>query len=306
MADGIDQKATNQLRDGSLYLEPPELDGALRLCIGVDRVLEDRQTKYQRLQMIYAGELGNMLLLDGVPQTCNFDEAAYHEMLTHVPLLTHPEPRDVLVVGGGDGGIVRETLRHDSVDRVVVCEIDAEVVRASKEHLPQVALGLEDDRVEVRTQDAVEFMRGSQGQWDAVIIDSSDPIGPAKALFGRPFYEDVHKALKPGGVVAAQMESYFLYEELISGVFEFLADMFDYAHYYTTNVPTYISGVMGLALCSLGPDPLAEPDPQRVAALGRMDYYNIPTHQAAFALPQRALRLLPEEVAQRQAALFGN
>ena len=306
MADGIDQKATNQLRDGSLYLEPPELDGALRLCIGVDRVLEDRQTKYQRLQMIYAGELGNMLLLDGVPQTCNFDEAAYHEMLTHVPLLTHPEPRDVLVVGGGDGGIVRETLRHDSVDRVVVCEIDAEVVWASKEHLPQVALGLEDDRVEVRTQDAVEFMRGSQGQWDAVIIDSSDPIGPAKALFGRPFYEDVHKALKPGGVVAAQMESYFLYEELISGVFEFLADMFDYAHYYTTNVPTYISGVMGLALCSLGPDPLAEPDPQRVAALGRMDYYNIPTHQAAFALPQRALRLLPEEVAQRQAALFGN
>ncbi len=306
MADGLDKKATNQLRDGALYLEPPELDGSLRLCIGVDRVLEDRQTKYQHLQMIDAGELGNMLLLDGVPQTCDFDEAAYHEMLTHVPLLTHPEPKEVLVVGGGDGGIVRETLRHDSVERVVVCEIDAEVVRASKEHLPQVAQSLEDDRVEVRTQDAVEFMRGSQGRWDAVIIDSSDPIGPAQALYGRSFYEDVRRALKPGGVVAAQMESYFLYADLISDVFEFLVDMFDYAHYYTTNVPTYVSGVMGLALCSLGPDPLAEPDPERVAALGRMDYYNIPTHQAAFALPQRALRLLPEEVAQRQAALFAN
>lgn len=287
-----------------MYLEPPELDGSLRLCIGVDRVLEDVHTPYQHLQMIDAGDLGNMLLLDGVPQTCNFDETAYHEMLAHVPLLTHPDPKDVLVVGGGDGGVVREALRHLEVDRVVLCEIDTEVVRTCKKHLPGIAEGLDDDRVEVRIQDAVEFMRGSQGQWDAVIVDSSDPIGPALALFDRPFYEDVHKALRPGGVVAAQMESYFLHGELISNVFEFMNDMFDYANYYTTNVPTYISGVMGLALCSLGPDPLAEPDSNRVDALGELDYYNAATHRAAFALPQRALKLLPEEIANRQASLF--
>lgn len=289
-----------------MYLEPPELDGAMRLCIGVDQILEDKLTPYQRLQMVDAGELGTMLLLDGVPQTCNFDETAYHEMLTHVPLLTHPDPKDVLVVGGGDGGIVRETLRHPGVDRVVLCEIDEEVVRASKQHLPEIAHGLKDERVDVRILDAVEFMRDSKGQWDAVIVDSSDPIGPAKALFGRPFYEDVRQALRPGGVVAAQMESFFLYGDLISGVFAFMGEMFDYAHYYTTNVPTYSSGVIGMALCSLGPDPLAGPDPERVEALGDLDYYNAATHKASFALPQRALRLLPDEIAQRQSSVFDN
>jgi len=302
MPEKTEQTATSAITAGGLYLEPPELGGSLRTCFQIDEVLEDVRSPYQRVQVVRAGELGPMLLLDGVPQTCLFDEAAYHEMLVHVPMLTHPEPQNVLVVGGGDGGAVREVLKHPEVRDVVLCEIDQAVVELSRRHLPELAASLDDPRVTVRHQDAALFLRQKQNDLDVIIIDSSDPIGPAAELFGRPFYEDVRQALRPGGVAAAQMESFFLYEELIGQVMGFLDEMFDNAAYYLTNVPTYASGVMGMAVCSLGPDPLQSPDPARAVALGPLDYYTPALHRAAFALPQRALRLMPPAVAQRQAA----
>jgi spermidine synthase len=285
---------------GEIFLEPPELEGYLGLWLKVDRVLRQEKTKYQELTVIEAGPLGRLLLLDGSIQVSQFDEPAYHEMLVHVPLLTHPQPKEVLIVGGGDGGSLREVLKHPSVEKAVVCEIDGQVIEASREFLPGLASSFDDPRAEVHLGDGVKYVAASKGEFDVILVDSSDPEGPAQALFSLGFYEDLRQALRPGGIVVSQSESFYLYSPLIEKLFGFLPDIFDLALYYMAMVPTYLSGVIGFSFCSLGPDPLKPPDPGRVAALGQLDYYTPALHQAAFQLPARWLRRLPKSVALRQ------
>ncbi len=290
-----------QIRNGALFLEEPELEGHYGLAVRFDRVLLEKRTAYQKLVVAEAGPLGRVLVLDGNIQATEFDETGYHEMLAHVPLITHPDPRCVLVVGGGDGGTLREVLRHASVSRADLCEIDGEVIEASRRFLPRLSRGLDDPRVSVHVADATLFVRENPGAWDVILVDSSDPVGPAVGIYGEPFYRDLRRALRPGGIAVIQAESCFVFEDLVRRITATLADLFPVLAYYQTLVPTYTSGVIGFAFCSLGPDPLAaDPDPQRIRALGDLDYYTPALHRAAFALPRRFLRLLPHETARRQ------
>ena len=295
--------AGHVIREGGLFLEEPDLGGYYGLAIRIDRVLFEKKTPYQNLVVAEAGPLGRALLLDGHIQLTEFDETGYHEMLAHVPLLTHPEPRRVLIIGGGDGGTLREVLRHSSVERADLCEIDAEVMAASREYFPGMARSFDDPRTSIHAEDGIRFVHEHPGSWDVILVDSSDPVGPALGLFGEPFYRDLRRALRPGGVAVTQCESGFLFQDLIRDVFRFVPKIFPVAAYYTTLVPTYTTGVIGFAFCSLAPDPLsAPPDPDRVEALGELDYYTPALHRAAFALPRRFLRLFPSAISERQGS----
>ena len=294
--------ATTHPEAGKLFLEDPELEGALGAAIAVDRVLLDTESKFQKIQVVEAGRLGRVLILDQVIQTSDFDEAAYHEMIAHLPLLTHPNPERVLVIGGGDGGTLREIGKHAGVKKIDICEIDEAVIKASREFLPGLACGFDDPRVEVHIADGARFVADHPDTYDVIIVDSSDPVGPAVVLFQQQFYQDMKKALRPGGIIVTQAESFYLYGPLITEMFGFLKNLFARPLYYYTKVPTYISGLIGFTFCSLGPDPLEPPDPARVAALGPLRYYTPAVGRAAFVLPKFCLDLLPEHVARVQSS----
>ncbi|KIX10743.1 polyamine aminopropyltransferase [Dethiosulfatarculus sandiegensis] len=289
------------LSAGETFLEPPCLEGSLGLAIKVDRVLCQERTEYQDLAIIEAGPLGRILLLDGNIQVSQFDEPAYHEMMVHVPMLSHPDPKRVLIIGGGDGGALREVLKHESVQEAHICEIDKRVVELSRRHLAELASGFDHPKTRLHIGDGFAFLAGHKEAFDLIIVDSSDPEGPAEGLFGPDFYRNLKQALRPGGIAVSQMESCHLYAPLISRIFEQIEGMFETSYYYTTMVATYLSGVIGFAFNSLGPDPLAPVDQKRLQALGELDYYNPTLHRAAFALPCRWLKLLPPETARRQA-----
>ena len=290
-----------QPKAGSIFLEQPECEDTLYTGIAVDRVLLEKKTPFQHLQVIEAGRLGRVLILDRIIQTCEFDETGYHEMIVHVPLLAHPNPRRILVIGGGDGGTLREVEKHREVERIDICEIDGEVIEAAKAYLPTLAQGFDDPRVTVHLADGARFMNEHEREFDVVIVDSSDPIGPAEILFKRPFYESMRNALRPGGVVVTQSESFFLHESLLKKMFAFQNELFSRCLYYVTMVPTYPGGCIGFSFCSLGPDPLTPPQPERVAALGDLVYYTPATARAAFAVPRRCLDLMPDNMAGLQA-----
>lgn len=285
----------SDIREGAFYLEEPELEDHFGIFLGIDRVLLKKKTPIQELVVAEAGPLGRVLILDGNIQVSEFDESGYHEMMAHLPLLTHPDPRRVLVVGGGDGGVLREVLRHPSVEKAELCEIDEEVVNASRRFFPGLACALEDPRAVVHFADGIDFVRAHPCSWDVILVDSSDPVGPAEGIFQNEFYSFLRDALKPGGIAVTQCESFFLYEGLIREIFGFLPEIFPVVGYYQTLVPTYSSGTIGFAFCSLGPNPLdTGPDPHRVKALGDLSYYTPLLHRASFALPRRFLLLLPE------------
>lgn len=282
------------VRNGALFLEEPELGGYYGLALRIDRVLVEKKTAHQHLVVADAGPLGRVLILDGNIQVAEFDEAGYHEMLAHVPLLTHPLPRNVLIVGGGDGGTLREVLKHPDVERVELCEIDEQVIEMSRRFLPQLSKGLDDSRVCVHIADATDFVGKNPGSWDLILVDSSDPIGPAEGIFGETFYRKLKRALRPGGISVLQAESCFVYPDLVRKMALTLSSLFPLFSYYNTLVPTYTSGVIGFAFCSMGPNPVsASPDPVRLQALGDLEFYTPELHKAAFALPRRFQRLMP-------------
>jgi len=240
--------AGNNIREKSIYLEEAELDGAYGLAIRIDRVLLETQTAFQHLVVAEAGRLGRVLLLDGDIQVTEFDESGYHEMLAHVPLLTHPDPRRVLIVGGGDGGALREVLKHPGVEQVDLCEIDEAVIDASTRYLPALSCAFDDPRASVHIADGIQYVGDHPDSWDVILVDSSDPKGPAEGIFKESFYQTLKNALSPGGVAVAQSESAFLFDGLIREIFAFLPNIFPMIGYYHALVPTYTSGVIGFVL----------------------------------------------------------
>jgi len=298
----VDRPAVSgEIRDETVFLEEAELDGYYGLALRVDRVLMKKTTKYQELVVAEAGPLGRILLLDGNVQVSEYDETGYHEMMAHVPLLTHAHPERVLIIGGGDGGTLREALRHPEVDRVDLCEIDGEVIEASRRFLPGLSRSFDNPRASVHITDGISYVRDHPGTWDVILVDSSDPVGPAVGIFGESFYRDVRQALRPGGIAVGQAESCFIYPDLIRAMSRFLSTLFPVFAYYNTLVPTYTTGVIGFVFCSLGPDPrVTDPDPSRVEALGELDFYTPALHRGSFALPRRFLRLFPHDLERRQ------
>ncbi|KAM3303936.1 spermidine synthase 1 [Capsicum chacoense] len=267
----------------------------------VEKVLFEGKSDYQNVLVFQSSTYGKVLVLDGVIQLTERDECAYQEMITHLPLCSIPNPKKVLVIGGGDGGVLREVSRHASVEQIDICEIDKMVVEVAKQFFPDVAVGYEDPRVNLHIGDGVAFLKNvPAGTYDAVIVDSSDPIGPAQELFEKPFFESIAKALRPGGVVSTQAESIWLHMHIIEEIVANCRQIFKGSvNYAWTTVPTYPSGMIGFMLCSTeGPavdfkNPINPIDDESHAkTLGPLKFYNSEIHQASFCLPSFAKRVI--------------
>lgn len=262
------------------------------MSLEVTEVLYSGRSDFQDLLVFTNPAYGTVLVLDGVIQVTTRDEFAYQEMIAHLPLYAHPAPVDVLVIGGGDGGVLREVLKHPSVRRAVLVEIDAAVVEVSKRFLPALAAGFDDPRVEVVIADGAAYMADHTGAYDVIITDSSDPIGPAEVLFQPPFYSALAGSLRPGGVACCQGECMWLHLGLIRPLLAACRRVFPTVAYAYTAVPTYPSGQIGFVVCAKAADaavvaPSRTPPPAVQAGLR---YYSPAMHRAAFVLPEFARR----------------
>lgn len=253
----------------------------MRLGLRISKILRHEETPYQRLLVVETEEYGRVLILDGAIQITERDEFAYHEMMAHIPLCAHPNPKAVLVIGGGDGGIVREALRHKTIERVVLVDIDGAVTKASRDFFPSVSSALDAPQVEILHQDALGYVREHEAQFDAIIVDSTDPVDFAAGLFCAPFYRDVHRALREGGVMMAQTESPFAEPRMIPPTYREMRSVFPVVSLCWGAMPTYPTGTWTYMVGSRGPDPRL---PLRPAPEG-LRYYSTAVHQAAFVLP---------------------
>lgn len=261
-----------------------------KLSCRVKETLHFERSKYQEIVLVDTDQYGRMLLLDGAIQTTVQDEFVYHEMISHVPLFTHPNPRKVAVIGGGDGGSIREILKHKSVDKAFLIEIDQRVVEVSRRFLPEISIALGDERAKVCIEDGIEFVKNHKNEFDVIMVDSTDPVGPAVGLFAKDFYRSIHDALREDGIFVAQTESPFFNKDLISSVFGDIKSVFPIARLYLCNVPTYPGGLWSFTIGSKKYDPM---DVQEAITDGMgCKYYSREVHKAAFVLPPFVKKLL--------------
>lgn len=246
--------------------------------------LHTEHTQYQELALIETEQFGRMLVLDGTVQTTIQDEFVYHEMITHIPLFTHENPKKALVIGGGDGGAIREIIKHPSIEKAVLVEIDSRVVEVAKKHLPEISCALDDSRVEVRITDGIKYVQEHKNEFDVIMVDSTDPVGPAVGLFSEDFYRDIYEALRDDGVFVAQTESPFFHKELIKNVYKDVKSVFPIARLYTCVIPTYPSGYWSFTMGSKKYDPL-ETDTSKIPSIDTK-YYCSAIHKSCFSLPK--------------------
>ncbi|MDH7478662.1 MAG: polyamine aminopropyltransferase [Syntrophomonadaceae bacterium] len=252
--------------------------------------LHVEQTPYQHLAIIDTEQFGRMLVLDGMVQTTVADEFVYHEMIAQVALNTHPDPKRVLVVGGGDGGTLREVVKHPRVQKATMCEIDRRVVDTCREYLPELSSALNGHpKAEVLFADGIQYVAQHPDTFDVVIVDSTEPIGPAEGLFSREFYQGIFRALKEDGLFVAQTESPFFNADLIRRVYRDISAIYPIAKLYLASVPTYPSGLWSFTVGSKQYDP--ESPLENTPELG-CRYYTPALHRAAFVLPRFVSELL--------------
>lgn len=254
------------------------------ITVKINKTLHKEQTEYQKLDIVETEEWGNMLLLDDMIMTSEKDEFVYHEMVAHVPLFTHPNPEQVLVVGGGDGGVIRELLKHPSIKKATLVDIDGKVIEYSKKFLPSIAGQLDDARVNVQIGDGFMHIAQSNNQYDVIMVDSTEPIGPAVNLFTKGFYAGISKALKEDGLFVAQSDNPWFKADLIAKVQSDVKEIFPITRLYTANIPTYPSGLWCFTLGSKKYDPLAVSE-ERFHEI-ETKYYTKELHKAAFVLPK--------------------
>jgi spermidine synthase len=279
------------LRSERWFEEAIEFLKGSSLKVKITKKLYSTRSKFQEIEVYETVPFGNMLVIDGVIMLTEWDEFAYHEMITHVPLCTHPNPKRVLVVGAGDGGVLREVLKHTSLELIDHCEIDSVVCDVCKEYFPYVASGLDDPKINFFDLDATKFVKDKTDYYDVIIVDSTDPFGPGAVLFEKAFFEDCCRALTEDGILVTQAESIFLHLDFIKNLVASVRDLFSIMKYYTAMVPTYPSGVIGFTFSSKKYHPIKDFKDERVEKLGKLVYYNKDIHRAAFALPTFAREL---------------
>ncbi|PTM60007.1 polyamine aminopropyltransferase [Desmospora activa] len=277
--------------DDTDWLSDPEDRFGFRATWKVKRVLAKEESVFQEVAVIETEGFGKTLVLDGVVQTTEKDGFIYNEMIMHVPLATHPQPADVCIVGGGDGGAAQEAVKYSSVQAVDMVEIDRKVVEVSQRHLPEVAgFGEPDPRIRFVYEDGTAFIKERENAYDVIAIDSSDPVGPAAVLFEKPFYQDAKRALKDDGILVCQSESPVFHPEVLKRVHHTLRELFPVVRTYLAAIPTYPGGVWSFTLASLRHDPL-EADGQRLVTAGNR-YVNHDILDGCFRLPQYVKELL--------------
>jgi spermidine synthase len=264
----------------------------------VDRVLHEEHTEHQHLVIFENAGLGRVMVLDGAVQITSADEFVYHEMMSHVPLFAlGPKAQRVLVIGGGDGGILREVLKHRHIERATLCEIDRTVVDMARRHFPEVSAGAFDDpRSEIIIADGVRFVAETDQRFDAVLVDSTDPHGPGAVLFTESFYAGCRRVLNPGGVLVTQNGVPFMQPEELTRSVGYFRNLFADGVCYLATIPTYVGGPMAFGWASDDTSLRAAPAgtlEQRFAGAGfATRYYTSAVHAAAFALPAYVAALL--------------
>ena len=254
------------------------------ITLKVTKTLHTEQTEFQKLDMVETAEFGNMLFLDGMVMTSQVDEFVYHEMVAHPVLNTHPNPEHVLVVGGGDGGVIREIMKHEKVKKATLVEIDGKVIEYSKQYLPEIAGELDNPRVEVIVGDGFMHIVKSKNQYDVIMVDSTEPVGPAAPLFERGFYQGIYEALKEDGMFVAQTDNPWFKSDLIRKVNKDVKEIFPITRAYVANIPTYPSGMWMFQMGSKKYDPL-EVDVNSIPER-ETKYYTPRLHSAVFVLPK--------------------
>ncbi len=287
----------------------------------ITATLHDERSEFQHIQVFETKSFGRMLALDGVIQLTEKDECSYQvssaphssrlfgsallshglpadglfvrpssaqEMIANLPLCAHPRPQRVAIIGGGDGGVVREILRHPSVETVDHCEIDRRVCEVAMEYLPSIASELQRSEVTTHYKDGAQFLKDHPDSYDVIIVDSSDPVGPAASLFETSFYKISRDALRDGGVLCTQAECLWNNLSLIGELYAACAPLFQQCAYAYTTVPTYPSGQIGFMVCRKGAEPVAAAVRAHPAA-DKLRYYTEEMHKAAFVLPKFAV-----------------
>lgn len=261
------------------------------LTVGVNEVLFSEKTPYQTVEVYETDTWGHLMTIDGMVMLSEKDEFVYHEMLSHVGLFSHPKPERLLIVGGGDGGTAREVMRHEAVKQVDMVEIDEAVVRASKKYLPGVG-DWDNPKLNVIFEDGIKFVQDIKDPYDVIIVDGSDPVGPAEGLFEKEFIQACYDGLAEDGVLTAQTESPWIadYHKSMSNVFTALSTIYEVSKMYLAYIPLYPAGMWSFCFASKGPDPLSEDTISRIHyGLDQfgdiLKYYNRDVHLGCFALP---------------------
>ncbi|WP_028308333.1 polyamine aminopropyltransferase [Desulfitibacter alkalitolerans] len=265
-----------------IWFTEKQLPGLAVSCL-VKKTLHHEKSEYQDVKVVETDTFGTMLLLDNVIQTNVRDEFIYHEMISFPALNTHPNPENVLVIGGGDGGTIREVAKHPRVKKATLVEIDGVVVEVSKKYLPTIAAGLEDPKVEVKIDDGIKHVKDNKNTYDVILVDSTDPIGPAVGLFAKEFYTDVFNALKEDGIFVAQTASPVFNGEMIKRIHKDLGEIFPVKDLYVATIPTYPGGYWCFTMGSKKHSP-REVAKESIAAPNTR-YYSPDVHFGALALP---------------------
>ena len=250
----------------------------------IKETLVTKKTEYQDLAILDTYAFGRMLVLDGIVQTTIKDEYVYHEMISHIPLFTHPNTKRVLVVGGGDGGAIREVLKHPSVEKAILCEIDKAVVDECKRFLPEISCALDDPRCEVFIGDGIKYVHEHKNEFDVIIVDSTDPFGAAEGLFGGSFYKEISECLTDDGLFIAQTETPFYLPEVVKRVYDDATAVFSITKLFMAAIPTYPSGFWSFTVGS------KKYDPETADLSNTIDietkYYTKKLHKSCFVLPK--------------------
>jgi spermidine synthase len=294
----LEWKFTPNLEDDLLWT--PDLwfserfQGMVSFGLRVKEALHTEQSPFQHIAVYDTYKHGRLLTLDGIVMLTELDEFIYHEMIVHVPMQTLPQARRAVVIGGGDGGTVRELVKYPELEEITLVEIDARVVAVCREHLPSVAAGFDDARVVCRFEDGAKFIKeAAEGSIDLLIVDSTDPLGPGKVLFSPAFYRDCARALSPQGVLTAQTETPVYHASVIRDIYTSLGQAFTNAFMYWYAFPSFIGSIYTFAYASMTRHPLRDHQPRGLERLA-LRYYHQHLHHAAFVLPQLAAYALPK------------
>ncbi|MEQ8201416.1 MAG: polyamine aminopropyltransferase [Syntrophomonadaceae bacterium] len=260
---------------------------ALGFSCKINSTLRVEQTPYQHLAVVDTQQFGRMLLLDGMVMTTDADEYVYHEMIMNVALNSHPAPENVLIIGGGDGGALREAVRHPLVKKATLVEIDARVIEASREFFPQLSCAFDHPKAQVIVEDGVKYVQDHIGEFDIIAVDSTEPVGPAIALFSNEFYRGCEAALQKDGMLVVQSESPFFNRDVIEMAYAGISQYFPVTKLYLASIPTYPSGLWSFTIGSKSHDP-----ERPLSADYELKYYNPEVHRAAFMLPGMTREIL--------------
>lgn len=267
----------------------------VKLSIRVNRQLYSGQSEFQRIDVFESKEFGRFLTLDGYMMLSERDEFIYHEMMVHVPMAVHPSVKRVLVIGAGDGGVIRELSRYETVEEIHMVEIDPLVVEVCRKYLPQTACRLDDPRVHIFYEDGLRFIRSRENEYDLIIVDSTDPFGPGEGLFTKEFYGNCYKALKEDGIMVNQHESPFYEEDAaaMQRAHKRIVESFPISRVYQAHIPTYPSGhwLFGFASKRYHPVHDLNAAAWNLRGIGTR-YYTTRLHAGAFALPAYVEELL--------------